>query len=194
MANCELTLRLFLVFVCLLLSLSSCSFKNNSLRTNLEEDNLVANLTGSLYFCSQASSLVSPVMKLPMPPLPTNPSLHLNDDHESVATKCISQPLLTISNLPTVCIGSRSSNLYSPIIDVNTRLSPLEHSLSLLFLTLLLLAAVAPLVAWMFLSLPFLSYIMASSLCETLTLSPSILLNSLKTKVREVYHFGELFS
>ena len=49
----------------------------------MEEDNLVADTIDSLYFCSQASSLIPPVMKLPMPPLPTVPGLSMND--ESIA-------------------------------------------------------------------------------------------------------------
>ena len=119
MANCKLILRLFLVFICLWLTFYF-------LRTNLEEYNAVANLTGSLYFCSQASRLISPVMKLPMPPLPRNPTLLMND--ESVAVKCVSQPFPSVSNVPTVYIGCRSSNLNSPITDINRRLSPLTSS------------------------------------------------------------------
>lgn len=160
----------------------------------MEEDNLVADITDSLYFCSQASSLISPVMKLPMPPLPMVPGLPESMNDEFIATKCSTPwPLPTISDLPTVYIGSRSSNFYSPVTEI-TRLSSLDHeyswSMSLVCLSILMAAAVATLAAWMFLSLPFLSYIMASSVCETLTLSPIILLNSLKIKVRDVYQFS----
>lgn len=99
-------------------------------------------ITGTLYFCSQASSLTSPVMKVITLSLSTNPGLISND--ESIATESLPTPLPTISNLPTIYIGSRSSNLFSHVTELyNTRLSFFEHIAFLICLILLMATAIA---------------------------------------------------
>ena len=103
-------------------------------------------------------------------------------------------PLPTISNLPTIYIGSRSSSLFSPVTSTelyNTRQSFFEHTVFLICLILLMTTAIAILAAWMLLLIPLLSYITVSSICETLGLPPIYILKTLKMKVREVHQFGE---
>lgn len=189
MAHPEFIIRLFLVVLCLC---STCSFQNNHLWTSSDEDKLLPDLTitGTLFFCSQASSLTSPVMKVLMPPLPTSPGLHSSDCGTS--TENFLPPSPTISNMPTVYTGSRSSSLFSPVTEFyNTRLSFFEHIVFLTCLVLLMATVTAILAAWMLLSIPLLSYITVSSFCETLGLPPIFALRTLKTKVNEVYHFSE---
>ena len=123
MAYSKFIVRLLVVVICLC---CTCSFKNNHLWTYPDEHKLPPDLkiTGTLYFCSQASSLTSPVMKVLMPSLSTDPGLNSND--ESIATESLPPPLPTISNLPTIYIGSRSSSLFSPVTSTelyNTRQS-----------------------------------------------------------------------
>ena len=191
MAYSKFVVRLLVVVICLC---STCSFKNNHLWTYRDEHKLPPDLkiTGTLYFCSQASSLTSPVMKVLMLSLSTDPGLNSND--ESIATESLPPPLPTISNLPTIYIGSRSSSLFSPVTSTelyNTRQSFFEHTVFLICLILLMTTAIAILAAWMLLLIPLLSYITVSSICETLGLPPIYILKTLKMKVREVHQFGE---
>lgn len=184
MACPQFIARLFVIVLCLC---STCSFKNNHWWTSSGENKLSPDLkiTGTLYFCSQASSLTSPVMEVLMPPLPA-----IDSSDESMEN--LPPPLPTVSNMPTIYIGSRSSNLFSPVIELyNTRLSFFEHILFLICLMLLMATVTATLAAWMLLSIPLLSYITVSSFCEAFGLPPIFVLKTLKTKLNEVYHFGE---
>ena len=181
--------RLLVVVLCLC---STCSFKNNPLWASSDEDKLSPelNITGTLFVCSQASSLTSPVIK---PPLPTSPGLDSGDESMEVPPKeNLPPPFPTVSNIPTIYIGSRSCDLVSPVVEVyNTRLNFFEHIIFLICLFLLMAAVTAILAAWMLLSIPLLSYITVSSFCETLGLPTIVLLRTMRTKASEAYHFGE---
>ena len=157
------------------LSLSSASVphvlfnKNNPLWASSDEDKLSPelNITGTLFVCSQASSLTSPVIK---PPLPTSPGLDTGDESmEEPPKENLPPPFPTVSNILTIYIGSRSCDLVSPVVEVyNTRLNFFEHIIFLICLFLLMAAVTAILAAWMLLSIPLLSYITVSSFCKNL--------------------------
>ena len=175
MAISKFSVRM-LVLVVMCWSLSTCSFKNNYSWTYPEE--VKRPIVHLPHFCSQASSLLSPVANLTTT-LPANTS--------SAATNKIT----AVESLPpTVCtassvyIGSRSTDLHSPVPPIYTIKSfPLILSL----LSLLLLIVVMLLLAiWMCYLVPVMSYLIVSSICETLSLSPTTLLNAIKKKLEEI--------
>ena len=105
MAISKFSVRM-LVLVVICWSLSTCSFKNNYSWTYPEE--VKSPIVHLPHFCSQASSLLSPVANLTMT-LPANTS--------SAATNKITamEPLLpTVSTASSVYVGSRSSH-WSPL-------------------------------------------------------------------------------
>ena len=84
------------------------------------------------HFCSQANGLLSPVVNSTVPANTGSSDRNNVDFMESM--------LPTVSILPSVYIGSRSTDLHSPIPPSYITKSLFDLSLSLLSLTLLIVA------------------------------------------------------
>ena len=172
MACSKFSLRM-LVLVVIRWSLSTCSFENNNCLWTYPE--AVKNpLVHLPHFCSQASGLLSPVVNSTVPTNTGSCDRNNVDFMESI--------LPTVSIVPSVYIGSRSTDLHSPIPPSYITKSLFDLSLSLLSLTLLIVAVVLLLTIWMCYLVPVMSYMIVSSICETLSLSPMTLLNAMRKK------------
>ena len=169
MAGSKFSVRVLAVVIVISWSLSTCSFQNNSLWTTPDDEKSLE--VALPHFCSQANSLHSPAVVKLFVPSPADKS-----DPESLL-----QSPPTVSKLPSTYIGSRSTNLYSPIPPAYISISLFDRLLSLVNL-ILLTAGVMLLTVWICHLLPLLSYIMISSICETLSLSPRILLDTMRKK------------
>lgn len=93
-------------------SFSTCSYKNNFLWTDILDDgkrmSQPVNLLALPHYCSQANSLTSPVIVLSVPAV-KGTRVHRDDYFTS--------SLPTVSNLPTIYAGSKSTDINSPIPD-----------------------------------------------------------------------------
>ena len=173
-----------LVSVIICWSLSTCSFKNNYLWTYPDEvKNPIVHLP---HFCSQATSLLSPVTNLTSL---ANSNSATRNNH---VTTIMDSPLPTVSTVPSMYAGSRSTDLHSPVPLIYTTKSLFHLVLSLSTLLLLIVVVILLLAVWMCYLVPVMSYLIVSSICETQSLSPTTLLNAMQKKLEEICYVGEL--
>ena len=94
--------------------------------------------------------------------------------------QCRHHGIHTVSTVPSIYVGSRSTDLHSPVPPIYFTKSLFHLILSLFSLALLTVAVMLLLTIWMCYLVPVMSYLIVSSICETLSLSPMTLLNAMR--------------
>ena len=138
-----------LVLVVICWSLSTYSFKNCYLWTYPDE--VKTPLVRLPHFCSQAHSLISLVVNLTLP---------ANTSSAAKNNAAIMESILpTVSTVPSIYVGSRSTDLHSPVPPIYFTKSLFHLILSLFSLTLLTVAVMLLLTIWMCYLVPVMSYL-----------------------------------
>lgn len=172
-------LLVFTASLCTSWRFSTCSFQNSCWWTRVDDElkgEKSAHILSLPLFCSQASSLLAPTVIVQ--PLHTNvvvPSSNLTP----------SSTLPVISNTPINYAASKATDLYSPVPRTGITRSYFEWMASTVSLLVVMATFTIPLFVWM-LSLPLISYLTTSSICENmLSVSPSLQIIA-KKKIKEM--------
>ena len=181
MACSKLTVLILVITSCLCTTwrFSTCSFQNICWWTQVcdeKGENPVQWLLSVPPFCSQAGSLLSPIVVI-------SPPAKLLVTSSKVAPSTWSPPV--ISKFPTTYAASKATDYYSPVPHMVIARSYFEWIASMVAVLFLTVVITVPLLVWM-LSLPCISYVMTSSICENILSTSPSLRDIFKKKVLEM--------